>query len=62
MANEIDVRNIDAATLAKLLSKAYKRRITEAQIAQIADEGDLRDANGKLDLLRFVAYLLKEGN
>jgi len=45
---------------ARILSAAYRRRITEAQVRQGAEDGQLLRADGTFSLIEYVAYLAGE--
>ena len=45
---------------ASAMATAYKRRIDEDQVRQIADEAGLLRADGTLNLIEYVAYLAQE--
>ena len=45
---------------ARILSAAYRRRITEAQVRQVAEDGQLLRADGTFSLIEYVAYLAGE--
>jgi hypothetical protein len=46
--------------LAKVLSTASGRQISEEQVRQIAEDGELLHADGTINLLEYVAFLVKE--
>jgi len=48
------------ADAARVLSAASGRRITEAQIREVAERGQLLRADGTLNLLDYPAYLVEE--
>ena len=45
---------------AKVLSAAYRRRIDEDQVRQVAEEAGLLRADGTFSLIEYVAYLAGE--
>ena len=48
------------ADAARVLSAASGRRITEAQVREVAERGQLLRADGTLGLLDYTAYLVEE--
>ncbi len=46
--------------MARILSAAYSRRITEEQVQHIAEAAGLIRPDGTINLLEYTAYLLKE--
>ncbi|MCD4826082.1 MAG: hypothetical protein K8S55_15940 [Phycisphaerae bacterium] len=47
---------------AKVLSAALRRKIDEEQIREIAEAGDLLRADGTINLLEYIAFLIREAN
>lgn len=45
---------------AKILSAAYRRKITEEEVTRIARKGNLVSADGTIHLIRYGAFLAKE--
>ena len=45
---------------AKILAAAYRQRITEDQVRQVAEDGNLLRADGTLNLVEYVAFLARE--
>jgi len=45
---------------AKILATAYGRRVTEEQVREVVDAGDLARADGTFSLIDYVAYLAGE--
>ncbi len=48
------------ADVARILSAAYSRRITEEQVRNIAEAAELIRPDGTINLLEYTAYLVKE--
>ena len=48
--------------LAKILSQAFRRQITTEQVEAIIDAGNLRAADGTVNLLRYTAWLAQNRN
>ena len=48
------------AQAARILSAAYRRRITEEQVREVAEDGQLLRADGTFSLIEYVAYLAGE--
>ena len=45
---------------AKVLSSAYGRRVTEEQVREIVEAGQLARADGTFSVIEYVAYLAGE--
>ena len=45
---------------ARIMATAYGRRITEEQVLQVVEAGDLARADGTFSLLDYVAFLAAE--
>jgi hypothetical protein len=48
------------ADLATVLSSAYRRRITEEQVCEVAKAGNLLSADGTINLIEYTAFLAGE--
>ena len=59
-AQPVKITAISAADAAKVLASAYGRRITEQQVREVAERGGLLRADGTINLLEYVAYLVQE--
>ena len=62
MSNKIDPGKLTPDTLALLLSNAGQRRITEEQVRQIAEAGDLLSVDRTVNLVQYAAFLAKEAD
>jgi len=51
---------LKVADVAKILASAYGRRITEDQVREAAERGNLIRADGTINLIQYVAFLAKE--
>jgi len=61
MTNEkIDPTALSPEMLAKLLSAAAKRQITEEQVQEVAEAGNLLSLDGTVNLVRYTAFLVQE--
>ena len=61
MTNEkIDPTALSPEMLAKLLSAAAKRQITEEQVQEVAEAGNLLALDGTVNLVRYTAFLVQE--
>lgn len=60
MPKKIDPGKLTPDTLALLLSNAGQRRISEEQVRQIAEAGDLISVDGTINLVSFTAFLALE--
>ena len=57
---KISITAIAPAALAKVLSTAFGRRITEEQVIEVARRGGLLRTNGTVNLVEYSAFLIKE--
>ena len=57
---KLQITAISVADAAKVLASAYGRRVTEEQVREIAERGGLIRADDTINLLEYVAYLVKE--
>jgi Zn-finger domain-containing protein len=53
---------LPVADLARVLAAAYGRRVTAEQVQAIVDAGSLLNADGTVNLLRYVAFLAQEAS
>ena len=51
---------ISVADAARVLSAASGRRVTEAQVREVAERGELLRPDGTLSLLEYTACLVRE--
>ncbi|HOD84528.1 MAG: hypothetical protein BWX88_05058 [Planctomycetes bacterium ADurb.Bin126] len=56
----LKITAISAAEAAKILATAYGRRVTEEQVRQIVQAGDLARPDGTFSLIDYVAFLAEE--
>lgn len=57
MSDSMDITALSPETLSKILSVSYRRRISESQVREIAERGNLISSDGTIHLLRYAAYL-----
>ncbi len=60
MPEKLDPGKLTPETLAKLLSASIKRVITEEQVLEIAEAGNLLSTSGTINLVQYSAYLIGE--
>ena len=58
----LKITAIPVAEAAKVLASAYGRRVTEEQVRAIAERGGLIRADDTINLLGYVAYLVREAS
>lgn len=51
---------MSVADAARVLSAASGRRVTEAQVRELAERGQLLRADGTISLLEYTAHLVRE--
>ena len=59
-ASPLKITAISVADAARALASAYGRRVTEDEVRQIAEAGGLIRADDTINLLEYVAYLVRE--
>ena len=59
-SRKLQITAISVADAAKVLASAYGRRVTEQQLREVAEAGGLIRADGTINLLEYVAYLVEE--
>ena len=61
MAEEsLKITAVTVAQAAQILAAAYKRRITEEQVRQIAEDAEIIRADGTFSLIDYTAFLVGE--
>ncbi len=64
MSNEskksLEITAIKPADVAKVLSNAARRQITEEQILEVAEAGNLLATDGTINLIQYTAFLAEE--
>ena len=58
MTEKLNPAALSPETLAKLLSVSLKRVITEEQVLEIAETGNLLSVDGTINLIQYTAYLI----
>ena len=58
--DKLDIAALSPDDLARLLSQALRRPISEGQIREIADAGKLLSENATINLMQFTAFLAEE--
>jgi phage tail tape-measure protein len=56
----LKITAVSVADAAKILASTYGRRVTEEQVRQVVEAGDLARADGTFSLIEYVAYLAVE--
>jgi len=59
-AEPLKLTALTCGQAAKILASAYRRRIDEQQVRQVAEEAELLRADGTFSLIEYVAYLAGE--
>lgn len=59
-ADKLDPAALTPENLAKLLSAAVKRVITEEQVLEIAEAGNLISVDGIINLVKYTAFLIAD--
>ena len=60
LSRPLKITALSVAEVAKVLSSASGRQITEEQVREIAEHGNLVKADGKISLLEYTAFLVRE--
>jgi len=56
----LKITSLSVAEIAKVLSSASGRQITEEQVREVAERGGLIKPDGTINLLEYVAFLAGE--
>lgn len=59
-AKSLKITAISIEDAAKAIASAYGRRVTADQVREVAEAGGLVRADGTINLLEYVAYLVRE--
>lgn len=59
-SKSLRITAISVADATKVLASAYGRRVTEEQVRAVAEAGELLRADGTINLLDYVAFLVRE--
>ena len=59
---KLDIAALSPGELAALLSQSLRRPITEEQVREIAENGDLLSDADSINLIEYTAYLAQELN
>jgi len=59
-AETLKITAMTAAQAARILATAYGRRVTEEQVREVVEAGDLARADGTFSLIDYVAFLAAE--
>jgi len=56
----LEITAIRPADLAALLSGAFRRKITQQQVLEVAEAGNLLSPDGTINLIQYAAFLAGE--
>ena len=56
----LEITAMKPCDLAAVLSNAYRRKVTEEQVSEIAEAGNLLATDGTINLIHYTAYLAGE--
>ena len=56
----LDITAITPSDLAAVLSNSFRRKVTEEQVLEIAEAGNLLATDGTINLIHYTAYLAEE--
>ena len=59
-AETLKTTALTAAQAARILATAYGRRVTEEQVREVVEAGDLARPDGTFSLIDYVAFLAAE--
>ncbi|HOI56565.1 MAG TPA: hypothetical protein PLP01_15050 [Phycisphaerae bacterium] len=59
-AETLKITAMTAAQAARILATAYGRRVTEEQVREVVEAGDLARPDGTFSLIDYVAFLAAE--
>ena len=56
----LEITRMRPSDLAAVLSSAHRRKITEAQVIEVAKTGNLLAGDGTINLIQYTAFLAGE--
>jgi len=56
----LKITALSISDVAKVLSSASGRQITEEQVREIAEQGNLLKPDGRINLIEYAAFLIRE--
>ena len=56
----LDITAMKPSDLAVVLSNSFRRKVTEEQVIEIAEAGNLLSPDGTINLIHYAAYLAGE--
>jgi hypothetical protein len=56
----LEVTAMKPSDVVAVLSSAYRRKITEEQVLEVAEMGNLLSADGTINLIHYTAFLAGE--
>ena len=56
----LEITAITPSDLAAVLSNSFRRKVTEEQVLEIAEAGNLLAGDGTINLIHYTAYLAGE--
>ena len=56
----LEITAMKPSDLATVLSSAFRRKVTEEQVIEIAEAGNLLAVDGTINLIHYTAYLAGE--
>jgi len=59
-AETLKITAMTAAQAARILATAYGRRVTEEQVREVVEAGDMARPDGTFSLIDYVAFLAAE--
>ncbi len=59
-SKSLKITAISVAEAARILATAYGRRVTEEQVREVVEAGDLARPDGTFSLIDYVAFLAAE--
>ena len=62
MTDKLNISSLSPVDLATLFSRSLRRPITEQQVRDIAEAGNLLTDNDTINLIEFTAYLAGQVN
>jgi hypothetical protein len=58
--DSVEITRLTTPKLAQLLSNATRRRVTEAQVLEVARKGGILQPDGMINLIEYTAVLVRE--
>jgi hypothetical protein len=56
----VNIRAVEPEKLALMLSNALRKKVLESDVRRVIEDGRLASEDGKVDLIKYAAFLARE--